>query len=321
MGENLHRLFLSVGLVLYIFDLVSDIYVAVQHWNNDEPWWFGLTVGFICVPSFIVNFAAVIQICSIWTCMTAILQLSIVGRYLEAIAEPNTDVDEFSRTYLLAILRYVEAMTESAPQWCLQVYIMFRQQSFPLYTVVATVISMLSLTWSIMALEYERRKENALNFKCMKAFVFLIWQLSTLILRLLAIVMFAYVFRNDVIIPLAAHLLIVMLTIFLREICVGGGAVVKSFFLSMLVAFSSLVHPAEFVPLERAIFGMRFAYVFHILTTIFMYALSYEALERNFYNLSVLFAFYLIPLTISLQTILPIYYFLTQTRFASYVHD
>ena len=244
MGKNLKRFFLSVGLVLYIFDLGSDIYVAVQHWKNDEPWWFGLTVGFICVPSIIVNFAAIIQTMNIWTCTTAFSQLSIVARYLEAIAEPDAKSGAFSRTYLLAILRYVETITESAPQWCLQVYIMLRQQSFPSYTLISSVISMLSLTWSVMTLENERRKKKDLDFICIEAFLFLIWHLSTFIFRLPAIALFGYAFRYYVIIVLAAHWLIVAVTIFLTEICATGD-VGKSFLLSILAAFPFLFHSAE----------------------------------------------------------------------------
>ena len=248
MGKNLKRFFLSVGLVLYIG---SDIYVAVQHWKNDEPWWFGLTVGFICVPSIIVNFAAIIQTMNIWTCTTAFAQLSIVARYLEAIVEPDAKSGAFSRTYLLAILRYIETITESAPQLCLQVYIMLRQQSFPLYTLISSVISMLSLTWSVITLENERRKEEGRDFTCIETFFFLIWQLFTFMFRLPAIALFAYAFRYYVIILLAAHWLIVAVTIFLTEICATGD-VGKSFLLSILAAFPFLFHSTVSpLPIER----------------------------------------------------------------------
>ena len=274
MGKNLKRFFLSVGLVLYVFDLVSDIYVAAQHWNNDEPWWFGFTVGFICIPSIIVNFAAIIQTMNIWTCTTAFAQLSIVARYVEAIVEPDANNGAFSRTYMLAILRYIETITKSAPQWCLQVYIMLRQWSFPSYTVVSTVLSMLSLTWSIMVLENGRRKENDLDFKCTKVFVFLIWQLSMLILRLVTIVLFAYAFRYYVVILLAAHWLIAMGMIFVAEIC-REGDVRKSLLLSILDAFPSVFHSAESVlPVKRHKFGMTVKYLLLITASMLILPIS-----------------------------------------------
>ena len=119
MEHKLQRLSLFVGMLLYLY--WSDIYVAVQYWKNDEFWWFGATLTLICIPSLIVNFTAIIQFMNIWSCTTAIAQLSIVARYIEALVEPRTSVGDFRLTYLLAILRYIETITESAPQWCLQV--------------------------------------------------------------------------------------------------------------------------------------------------------------------------------------------------------
>ena len=128
---------------------------------------------------------------------------------------------------------------------------MLRQQSFPLYTLISSVISMLSLTWSVITLENERRKEKNLDFKCNKASPFLIWQLFTFMFRLAAITLFAYAFRYYVIILLAAHWLIVAVTIFLTEICATGD-VGKSFLLSILAAFPFLFHSTVSpLPIER----------------------------------------------------------------------
>ena len=59
MEHKLQRLSLLVGILLYLFDYGSDIHVTVQYWKNDKPWWFGMTVALICVPSIIVNFTAI----------------------------------------------------------------------------------------------------------------------------------------------------------------------------------------------------------------------------------------------------------------------
>ena len=50
--------------------------------------------------------------------------------------------------YKLAWLRHIETVTESIPQWCLQVYIMLRQWYFPWYTLVSIVVSLLSSAWN-----------------------------------------------------------------------------------------------------------------------------------------------------------------------------
>ena len=273
MGRKMQRFLLSAGLVLYLFDLGSDIYVAVRHWKNGETWWFWLTAVFIIVPSVIVNFAAIFKFVNSWSCITAIVQLSIVARYIEALEDPDSQIsnlnNSYRRTRWLAILRYLETITESAPQWCLQVYIMLRQWSFPLYTVVSSVFSMLSLVWSITLLQKETRKEKSKKFTLTDALQFATWQMCTLISRLSAIVIFAYVFpRYSIIIFLAVHWLILVVTIFLMEIR-NGGSLGKSLLLSFLAGGSHLVHSAENdLPTKRP--NMTFGYLVHILMSLVM---------------------------------------------------
>ena len=148
MGRKIQQLNLTIGLALYLFDYGSDIWVAVKHWKNNDTWWFSMTVIFIVLPSLVVNITAVIQVANTLKFIAAVLQLSIVFRYIEAILSPKIE-----RTFWLALLRYLETITESAPQWCLQVYIMLRQWYFPSYTVASSVLSLLSLACSITTLE------------------------------------------------------------------------------------------------------------------------------------------------------------------------
>ena len=267
MENKLKRAFLLAGLVLYLFDLGSDIYVTVQYWKNDEPWWFGMTVMFISVPSLFVNGAAIIQIRNIGTFLAAIFQLSIVVRYIEVLIQPSAKSGAFSRTYWLAVLRYIETIAESAPQWCLQVYIMLRQQSCPWYTVVSTILSLLSLVWSVTALEMERRKEY-LDFSFINISLFLLWQLLTFVSRLFSIVLFAYVFRYYVFIPLAVHWSILVGSIFYIQISAGGN-LRESLLSSVLYAYPSLFHFAKTVlPMRRPTLEMSVRYISLILTTI-----------------------------------------------------
>ena len=266
MGEKLQRFFLLVGLVLYLFDFGSDIYVAVQYMNNLEIGWFLSTFLFISIPSAAVNITALVRNENIWTYIYSFLQVHIVVCYLKEILsqEPNT--------YFIAKLRYLETILESAPQWCLQVYIMLRQWSFPWYTLVSSVFSMLSLAWSIITLEKERRMKNYNDFDCIKGFMFLMWQLSTLVSRLFAIVLYAYVFRYYVIIPLAVHWLLLAVTIFVIEVFVKSG---ESLWLLLVATIPSVLHSAESVlPVKHAKRGMTVGYVFLILSTIIMVTLS-----------------------------------------------
>ena len=99
MGGIKQRLLLTTGLLLYIFDYGSDIYVAYRYWENGDVWWFGMTVGFIAVPSILVNITAIIQVINYWTFLAAVLQLSIVFRYLGAIVTPAPSVNTFWQGY------------------------------------------------------------------------------------------------------------------------------------------------------------------------------------------------------------------------------
>ena len=286
---------LIVGLVLYLFDYGSDIYVAIKYWKNNDVWWFGITTGFILVPSIIVNTTAIVKVSNFRrSIMAAVLQLSIVVRYIETIISPYGPVTGWSETtsryplvarwsettlpdrrriFFLATLRYLETITESAPQLCLQVYIMLRQWDFPWYTVVSSVFSLLSLTWSITTLEKERKIKEEGDYKISATVLFLIWQVFTLVSRLSAIVLFAYVFRYYVIVFLAAHWLLLsmaMLTIQTREYHCG-----KSLIFSCLEAYASLFHSSEIIlPTASPKVEMIMGYILIMLENIIMVTLS-----------------------------------------------
>ena len=181
----------------------------------------------------------------------AALQLSFVVRYIETIISPyppvigrsETESPDRRRIFFLAKLRYLETITESAPQLCLQLYIMLRQWDFPTYTVVSSVLSLLSLAWGITTLEKEKKNKEQEDYNKSAAVCFLIWQLFTLVSRLSAIVLFAYVFRYYVIIFLASHWLFVSVKMITMRTGEYSGR--KSLLLSCLAAYTSLFHSSE----------------------------------------------------------------------------
>ncbi|CAB4038154.1 XK-related 6 [Paramuricea clavata] len=83
----------------------------------------------------------------------------------------------------------------------IQVYIMLRQWTFPWYTVLSAVISLLLSAWSITTLEKARViKDEELDtddFKVLTTIVYFVNQLVVLVSRLFAIAVFAYVFKHD----------------------------------------------------------------------------------------------------------------------------
>ena len=272
MGRKLQRFSLIVGLALYLFDYVTDILVAFQHWENNHDWWFAMTIVFISVPSFIVNITAIIQVMNMWRSIMVVLQLSIVVRYIEALISPV-----HSRVYSLGKLRYLETITESAPQWCLQVYIMLRQWYFPRYTVLSSVLSLLSLAWSITTLEKERRTKKNGDFKSAATVLVLIWQLFTLISRLSAIVMIAYIFGYYVIIFIASHWLLLAVAILIIKRTESQLSCGISLLLSCLAAYPSLFHSlslGEILPTRNPKVEMIVGYIFIVVENIIMVTLS-----------------------------------------------
>jgi hypothetical protein len=270
--RKMRRILLFLGLLLYLFDYVSDIYVAIQYWKNNDTWWFWMTLGFIIIPSIIVNMISIIKEVNEWTCITAFLQLSFFVRYIQALKSPKAPRN--SKVYFLAKLRYLETITESAPQWCLQVYIMLRQWYFPSYTLISSGLSLASLAWSITTLEEARATIGKRNLKLVETLLFVVWQLFTLVSRLFAIVLFAYVFRYNVFTFLAVHWLLLVVTMFIIQIyneeCFG-----KSLLLSLLAAFPFLFHASKTViPTKDPKAEMNVGYIFLLVENIIMVTLS-----------------------------------------------
>ena len=180
------------------------------------------------------------------------------------------------RIYFLAQLRYVATVTESAPQLLLQVYIMLRQWDFPTYTVVSSVLSFLSLAWSITTLEKERNIKEGRDFGWKVTVLFLIWQLLTLVSRLSAIVLFSYVFHNYVIVFLAAHWFILAVKMCgIKLFSDGSDSLKKSLVPSLLAAYPSLFHSSTPVLLTKhPKVEMTLVYILLLVENIIMMTLS-----------------------------------------------
>ena len=134
---------------------------------------------------------------------------------------------DFSLTMHHTFICLAEAFAESAPQWCLQNYIMMKQWYFPWHTLVSTFLSLLSLAWSITSLETSRKAFDWVvdtetlsveSFPKKSLVVFLVAHLFLLISRLTSLVIFAYAFRYFVFVVVGVHWLSSFIAI-----CIGRG--------------------------------------------------------------------------------------------------
>ena len=257
------------GMLLYIADFGSDIYVAYQYWKNEDFWWFRITVGFIIGPSIIINITAIIKVINYFTCFAAVCQFSIVFRYVLAIRLPTDE-----RVFSLEKIRYLETITESAPQWCLQSYIMLRQWKFPRYTVVSIALSLLSLAWGTTCLEKARRHDREEHFGVIVGVSFALWQLFTLITRLSVIVMLAYVFRGYVFIFLGVHWFVQSMILFILQI-VWKQKFLDSLYLSWLASVPTMFHASEIsLPTKDPLIEMIIGYTIILLENITVVTLA-----------------------------------------------
>ena len=82
MTGKVELLMLMIGLVLFMFDLSSDIFVAVQYIRNSQIWWFVSTVIVFLFSIICITIAAQHQMKSdrLNTCLTYTF-LSIFRRY------------------------------------------------------------------------------------------------------------------------------------------------------------------------------------------------------------------------------------------------
>ena len=214
---------LILGTVLFIADLATDTYVAVQYGREGETLWCSLTVVLIIIPLFFVNIVAAIQTKGGWFCTSMcrdgqdarrlcylVSCWPIIVRFKKEFVNwkriyhdyiPCQEdykyctcagckqycelVNESNRSaYKLAWIRYGETAIESAPQWCFQVYVMLRRWS--------TVIALLSLAWSVTGLEKARVIKTGHNFTWKAHALYFISQLFVLTSRLFAIATILY---------------------------------------------------------------------------------------------------------------------------------
>ncbi|CAB4032456.1 XK-related 6 [Paramuricea clavata] len=227
MWDKFHLYSLVASLVLYLADLVTDVYVAVQYRKNGDELWFVMTVFTLILSAVLVNIHATARLnasCKVRVldCLTHFSMIHLfIGEICRRKKESDGDkaypcgsrkhfsecdcdtckkqLEESVRASLdMSYVRSVEAFTEDMPQSTLQVFAMFYKQSYPWYAVLSVALSFLSLLVSIYSfeknywiLEIVIRNKNYIrpvNFPKRSAVVFVVWQTLRLLGRLSAFV-------------------------------------------------------------------------------------------------------------------------------------
>jgi hypothetical protein len=71
--------------VNYIYIYIY-IYIYVLYLRYNGFWWFRMTVGFIIIPSMIVNMISIIKVMNAWTCIIYCRSLLLFfGYYIETL--------------------------------------------------------------------------------------------------------------------------------------------------------------------------------------------------------------------------------------------
>ena len=281
MREKTQKCFLAIGMLIYILDMASDVWMAVRYFQNDESKWFALTLSFIIITILATNIAACLQTfkdtfegpCKwLWifsTCWPVLFRyIEEFWRWKEAkldsfqCAQNKNDCacDECKKNlekrenlaksfYSLTWLHLIQTLTQCGPQFCLQVYIMLSEWRFPWLNVVSALVSLTSLVWCITAVEQARGNKNGKDLRVKSAVLFLAWQLFAVISRLATVVTFAYVLQCYVFCVLVFHWRAVSVAIVIhrRGEAKGEGKIawILMFITSLFCVFPLLIFASE----------------------------------------------------------------------------
>ncbi|CAL4104424.1 unnamed protein product [Meganyctiphanes norvegica] len=133
-----------VSLLLYIFDLGTDIYSAFQYFSNEDYWWGSLTATFAFLPmGFSSNFVIMYDIQTSkrsrrekWMLVLGtivctpivpfgILVRDVVNSFSTHTSDDNVLTDDIANSRAKFVKLY-EGLCESYPQAGLQIYIVFK---------------------------------------------------------------------------------------------------------------------------------------------------------------------------------------------------
>ncbi|XP_055340617.1 XK-related protein 6-like [Paramacrobiotus metropolitanus] len=237
------------AMITYIADIVSDWFVAVGFYNDNDIIWFALTVTFILVPHLCMTGFSLIWYIQdhkhhplrtlswrdwIIRIIVLFLQLAPIMRYIDSLRYGykfrNSSAGSRLDLYELlcfenadaAMLRLVEAFMEAAPQLVLQIYILVKKrldyERFDLLQTVQIVsifISWFSLATAMAAFHRAQRYSQPTkgSMSICGSLMQLAWHLCIFASRVIAIALFTVRFTYFGIIFCGVHILVMIVWI------------------------------------------------------------------------------------------------------------
>ena len=286
MGAKIQMVTMVAGFVLYLVDIGSDAYVAFRHYENGDRGLFILTCTIMSLSVLLCNIYATTVLDAPWY-LRILAFLSLFSMVYLFTVEIRRSKDEhfgskarpcdrkryFTKcdcgvctwqmrksaeaSLKMSQVRSMETFVEAIPQLLLQVYAMVDRQSYPWYTIVAVVISFISLIFGIFSLEknywirkilQENKYVKPVSFPTRAAFIFIFWQTLLLLARIGATVLIASVFHWLVLpITMICHWLIVITVLVVCETKINDclqafWKALGLFFLSFLFLYPLLFH-------------------------------------------------------------------------------
>ncbi len=222
------RLFFQViGMILYIFEVGSDIILAIEYFSNGHPIWGSLTTMFIVIPgismsvysihkwkimgrfscfralfaAFLISpFAWMIEIIYYWSLLRRAYKSTKCGKKKEYERKLNILTDKLDFTNeVLYRTQIFEAYMENSPQMVLQLYII---STTGFYNITFTTIrqwmsiltSWLSVSWIMVNFYASVHPTVDMPFLT-KIFILLPWYIFTIGARVLPMALLASVHR------------------------------------------------------------------------------------------------------------------------------
>ncbi|XP_053200341.1 XK-related protein 4-like [Panonychus citri] len=230
----------------FLFDIGTDIAVAVIHFTNKDYWYFGLTLSFILFPTLVMTGISLRWYVldareegspkvstTQWTLRVIFLlfQLGPILRYIDSLIygikflQHKSNKLEQKKYYHYMVyedtdatmLRLFECFMEAAPQLVLQIYILAVLKSpygddhlMVLTQIAACIASLVSLSWSLVSYQRSLRLSlpNKVSLTWQGIGVQFLWRFFVIAARVLALALFASIYNWYISIVCGVHCII-----------------------------------------------------------------------------------------------------------------